>query len=544
MTDLSENGTPTKRIAALDLGTNSFHVVIVDIYPDGSFRTIDKLKEMVILAEKGLKHRLSDDAMERGISALKKIKILCDSQGVEQILAYATSAIREAENGGEFIQRMIDEVQIKAHAISGKKEAELIGHSIQHAISIGDQPVLMVDIGGGSVEFILADRQQFFYTSSKKIGVARMAAEFVDHDPISKEEIKKLRAHFEGELKDLFEALRDQDIDTIVGSSGTMENIAEMIANQQSITSSVTLNELTYSVKDYKKFHKKFIKLNRDERQKQKGLDEKRVDIIAPGLVLLDFLIEKTGVKQVKISESALREGMILNFIKKEKDSLELELLASRSIGTDPRRRSVFELVRKCDWHEKHSTHVTKMALQLFDVLQDDLKLPDGDRELLEYAGYMHDIGYHISHRKHHKHALYIIRHSDLKGFSEDEINIMANVSRYHRRSIPRKRHKRYRKMDKSLQERVRKLSGILRVADGLDRSHYQNVRNLEIEKGDETITLLITTEGDPQLEIWGAMRKSYLFEQITGKTLQIFPKEDGEVIEVEQPDPFPEHKS
>ncbi len=120
----------------------------------------------------------------------------------------------------------------------------------------------------------------------------------------------------------------------------------------------------------------------------------------------------------------------------------------------------------------------------------------------------------------------------------------MANVARYHRRSIPRKRHKRYRKMDKSLQERVRKLSGILRVADGLDRSHYQNVRKLEIIKEEDTITLHITTEGDPQLEIWGAMRKSYLFEQITGRTLQIFPKEDGDVIEVEQPDPFPEHKS
>ena len=541
MTDLSENGTPTKRIAALDLGTNSFHVVIVDIYPDGSFRTIDKLKEMVILAEKGLKHRLSDDAMERGISALKKIKILCDSQGVEQILAYATSAIREAENGGEFIQRMIDEVQIKAHAISGKKEAELIGHSIQHAVSIGDKPVLMVDVGGGSVEFILANKQQFFYSSSKKIGVARMAAEFVDHDPITKGEIKKLRTHFEDELKDLFKALKDHRIDTIVGSSGTMENIAEMIANQQSITSSVTLNELTYSVKDYKKFHKKFIKLDRNERQEQKGLDEKRVDIIAPGLVLLDFLIEKTGVRQVKISESALREGMILNYIKKEKESLELELLAD---FPDPRRRSVFELVRKCDWHDKHSTHVTKMALQFFDALQNDLNLPDQDRELLEYAGYMHDIGYHISHRKHHKHALYIIRHADLKGFSEDEINIMANVARYHRRSTPKKRHKRYRKMDKPLQERVRKLSGILRVADGLDRSHYQNVQKLEIEKGDDTITLLITTEGDPQLEIWGAMRKSYLFEQVTGKTLQIYPVEEGEVIEIEQPDPFPEHKA
>lgn len=541
MADTNSNGTPAKRIAALDLGTNSFHVVIADIYPDGSFRTVDKLKEMVNLAERGMKGRLSKDAMDRGVSALKRIKILCESYDVEQILAYATSAIREAENGGEFIQRMIDEVQIKARAISGKKEAELIGQAIQHAVSFEDETVLMVDIGGGSVEFILGNKENIFYSSSKKIGAARMAAAFVDHDPITEDEINRLRKHFSNELEDLFEAMKQHEVKTIVGSSGTMENIADMIADRQSITASVTLNELTYSAKSYRKFYKDFIEMDREERLDQSGLEEKRVDIITPGVVLLDLLIKRTGIEQVKISESALREGMILDYIKMKKESLDLELLAD---FPEPRRRSVFELLRKCDWHNKHSTHVANMALQLFDELQVDLDLPDEDRELLEYASYMHDIGYYISHRKHHKHALYLIRHADLKGFTENEINIMANVARYHRRSTPKKRHKRYRKLDKPVRKRVKKLSGILRVADGLDRSHYQNVQKLEIDKGEDTIMLCITTEGDPELEIWGALRKSHLFEKITGKKLKIYPKKEGEVIEVEQPDPFPEHKS
>lgn len=540
MAEQISNGTPAKRIAALDLGTNSFHVVLVDIYPDGQFRTIDKMKEMVILAEKGLKNRLSEEAMKRGLSALKRIKILCDSQGVEKILAYATSAIREAENGGEFIQRMIDETGIKAHAISGGKEAQLIGEAIKHAVSLGDEPVLMVDIGGGSVEFILSNRDEVFYSASKKLGVARMTAEFVDQDPIAQKEIKKMRKHFKKKLRDLFDLFDQYKVNLLIGSSGTMENIAAMIANRQSIAASLTLNELTFTAKNYRKFHKNFIRMDRKGRRNEKGLDEKRVDIIAAGLILLDLLIEKSGVKEIKISESALREGMILDYIKKEK--LDFDLLAS--VGKDPRRRSVFELLHKCDWHEKHSTHVTKMALRLFDFLQEELDLPDEDRELLEFSGYMHDIGYHISHRKHHKHALYIIRHADLRGFTENEINVMANVARYHRRSTPKKRHKRYRKLNKSLRKRVRKLSALLRVADGLDRSHYQNVQKLEIEADEDMITLYITTEGDPELEIWGAMRKSHLFEKVTGKTLAIYPKEQGKVIDVRQPDPFPEHKS
>jgi len=529
------------RIAALDLGTNSFHVVIVDIYDDSSFRTVDKLKEMIGLAEKGMKNQLSDDAMERGIAALKKIKMLCDSQGVERILAFATSAIREARNGGEFLQRMIDEVQIKAHAISGKREAELIGLAVKHAVSFGDQTVLTVDIGGGSVEFILGSKEDVFYSASKKLGVARMAAQFVNNDPISEKEIKQLRDYFEKELHDLFAAVQKHPVNMIVGSSGTMENIAAMIAHRQSNAVSVTLNEFTYSDKEYADFYEHIISMNRNERLKQSGLEEKRVDIITPGMVLLELLIDELNIEQVKISESALREGIILDFIKKEKDSLNLDL---RTNFPNPRRRSVFELVRKCDWHEKHSVHVANMAIQLFDALEDDLALPDGDRELLEFASLMHDIGYHISHRKHHKHALYIIRHADLKGFTEDEINMMANIARYHRRSTPKKRHKRYRKMDKQLQERIKKLSGLLRVADGLDRSHYQNVQQLEINNGQKQITLYLTTEAEPELEIWGATRKSHLFEEVTGKKLKIYPKKQGEVVEIEQPDPFPEHKS
>ncbi|WP_424493612.1 HD domain-containing protein [Salinimicrobium sp. GXAS 041] len=529
MTEPPAHPTPTKRIAAIDLGTNSFHAVMVDIYPDGSFRTIDKLKEMVILAETGMDNHLSEAAMDRGVEALKRIKFLCDSHQVEQILAYATSAIREADNGGDFIQRTIDEVGIKARAISGKMEAELIGLAVRHSIALNQENVLMVDIGGGSVEFILGNRENFKYVTSLKLGVARMAANFVKEDPISKEEKKALKKHFEKELKELREVLQKYPVKTMIGSSGTMENIASMIANRNSISSSRSLNELVFSSTEFDSFYKKFIKLNKKERTKEKALEEKRVDIINPGMVLLKYLVEEFHIENVKISEAALRDGMILNYINAQQKSPGPEPSTS---FPDPRKKSVYELLRKCHWQKEHSLHVTKLAIQLFDAFKEDLELSANDRELLEYASLMHDIGYHISHRKHHKHALYLIRNSDLRGFTEDEINIMANVARYHRRSTPHKRHLPYKELDKSLRKRVKRLSGILRVADGLDRSHYQNVRELEIVKEPEKILLRITTEGDPELEIWGAMRKCRLFEKVTGRSLKILAgKEKIETI-------------
>ncbi|MFO7800281.1 HD domain-containing protein [Rhodohalobacter sp.] len=515
---------PVKRIAAIDLGTNSFHALIVEIFSDGSFYTVDKLKEMVLLAEKGLGNRLSDQAMERGIDALKKIKLLADNQQAETILAYATSAIREAENGGDFIQCVIDEVGVKINAIPGRIEAELIGLAVQHGIRMPKTPAVIMDIGGGSVEFILADQEKFHHLSSKKLGVARMTARFVDHDPITQEEIDSLKKHFDKQLADVAEAFAMHRSSMLIGSSGTMENIGLMIAHRNNKTPNLTVNELEFTDKEFFEFYDDVIGLNGKKRAKLKGLDEKRIKLLPAGLVLVYYILKKFGIKRVKISSQALREGIVLRFIKKEmSEGVRMHL------DETPRRRSVLELVHKCDWHKDHSIHVAEIALKLFDELSDELNLEFEDRELLEYASFMHDIGYHISHRKHHKHALYIINNADLKGFKEEEIDVMANVARYHRRSTPKSRHSHYKKLDKNVKNRVEKLSAILRVADGLDRSHFQNVRDLEVVKSNGQIKLNIETETDPNLEIWGAMRKRFLFEEVTGKELKIIHSEKAE---------------
>lgn len=515
--NLINSSSSIKRLAAIDLGTNSFHAVIVDIFPDGSFRKVDDLKEMVQLAKGGLGKRLADAAFKRGIEALKKIKVLCDSQGVERILAYATSAIREAENGGEFIQKSIDDTGIKINAIPGSMEAELIGYAVQHGVKLNEDPVLMVDIGGGSVEFILGDNKEFFFLTSKKIGVSRMTDIFKPNDPITKEDISNLESHYLQELVDVENALIKSPTKTIIGSSGTMQNIALMIANQKGLSTNVTLNEMEFTAKDFNKFYADFIKLDHKKRLKVSGLDTKRVDFINTGVVLVNLLINKFGIVKVRISTQALREGIIIRYLKK--DMIGIPWSGDFS---DPRRRSVFELLRKCNWHEDHSRHVAKLALILFDKLKEYLGLEDEDRELLEYAAYLHDIGYYISHSKHHKHALYIIRHSDLMGFRENEIEIIANVSRYHRRSTPKKRHGEYWKLTPPFRARIKKLSAILRVADGLDRSHFQNVQKLDVEILGEILLLKIQTTDEPHLEIWGAMRKSHLLREVVDKKIII----------------------
>lgn len=519
--DESAANKPVKRVTAIDLGTNSFHAVIVDIYPDGSFYTVDKLKEMVLLQDKGMGDRLSDEAFQRGYDALKRIKTLSDHQNSERILAYATSAIREAENGGEFIQKVIDDFGVKINVIPGRVEAELIGLAVQHGVAMPQAPSLIMDVGGGSVEFILADKEKFYHLSSKKMGVAKMTSRFVDSDPITEEEIKKLGNHYRSQLTEVAQSFAMHRGDILIGSSGTMENIALMVADHNKFSPSMSVNELRFTAEEFYKLYDEVILMNADERSRLNGLDEKRIDLLPAGLVLMRYVLKTFGIKEIKISTQALREGIILRYINQELKDLKKNLSIE-----DPRHRSVMELVQKCHWHELHSRHVAKICEELFDELRDDLSLTDTDRELLIYAAYMHDIGYHISHRKHHKHALYLIRNADLKGFTEDEIEVMANVARYHRRSTPKPRHKHFNKLEKDQKKRVKKLSAIMRIADGLDRSHYQNVRSMNLIKTPENITIEIFTEEDPQLEIWGAMRKNLLLEEVTGKSVEIVESE------------------
>lgn len=506
-----------KRITAIDLGTNSFHVVIVDVSPDGTFEIIDALKEMVQLGKNGVGKPLSAEAMDLGIETLRKFKTLSDSYRSDLILAYATSAIREAPNGGEFIQRTIDEVRIKILAIPGIMEAELIGHAVQHALNLGPHKALVIDIGGGSTEFIITDQSQFYFLDSQKIGVSRMTSDFVKSDPISRKDIKALIDCYKVKLTGILQAVDMYSIPILVGTSGTMQNIAAMIAAEKKLNTHLTLNEFEYSAQDFFRFFEKFIKLNRKQRLDVPGLDPKRVDFIVAGLILVKYVLEKTGIERIKTSTQALREGIILRYIKHQ--SSELSLM---SRFPDTRRRSIHELLIKCNWHEQHSTQVARIALKLFDDLRPWHDLTDQDRELLEYASLTHDIGYHISHKKHHKHALYLILNADLKGFQQEEIEIIANVARYHRRSTPKARHSHFDILNPEQKKKIRALSGILRVADGLDRSHYQNVRDFKVEVSDVKISITLDAIGDPELEIWGATRKSELFEKLFNRQLVI----------------------
>jgi len=504
------------RICVIDLGTNSFHALIVDANVSGSFILLDRIKEQVQLGEGGLaSHRLSDEAMARGMEALRRIRLLAYGWGVEDYLAFATSAIREAGNGGKFIDRVQEELGIRIRTISGDTESQLIFEGVRRAVEMSE-PTLVVDIGGGSTEFMIGTSDRLQFGTSLKVGAARMTAEFVTTDPISSVEKKRLRTHYREVGETMMDVARNAGVTELVGSSGGFENLSQVLLNRKGEVRN-TIFQSVFSAGEFRSLLRAVIASNRDQRAAMSGLDERRVDQIVAAAVLVDVILKDLNIKTVRISPYALREGMVDYFIKQ--NYRRLEQLAPFS---DVRRRSVFELGIRCQWEERHCYQVASLALQLFDACREIHHLEDEDRELLEYAGLLHDIGYHISRKNHHKHTHYLLQHADLRGFLPDEIDIMATVARYHAGSLPKRRHGLLAQMSEATTDRALKLSAILRVAEGLDRSHFQNVKELIVRRKKKKLRIAIKTESDPELDIWGARRGADLFEKVFGMKVDV----------------------
>ncbi len=488
------------RLAAIDVGSNSLHMVIAQADPDGGVTTLWRMKEMVGLGRMSFpSKRLSAAAMDAAIAALGRFSDAAKRRDCEKVLTIATSAVREAENGGDFLERARAEVGVTVRVVSAKEEARLIYLGARHGVDLKSFPNLFIDIGGGSVEFIVADESAPILLESRKLGAARMTAQHVKNDPITEKELAVLLKEYDRELTPIFDEVRQLKPRTVIGTSGTIENLAAMTAALYGGDATVIER------KPFEKLVDRLIASRSKDRAKLAGLDDQRKDQVVAGAILVREMFSRMKNDKIVLCRSALREGILLDYLSRHLPDLEI-----RKFIPDERRRSVLDLARRCEWHQKHSEHVTTLALSLFDQLKSKHGLGKPERELLEFAGLLHDIGWHISKEKHHRHSLYLIQHGGLKGFTPEEVQIIGNIARYHRGSPPKVEHEAYMALSPAAKRIVRITAGLLRVADGLDRSHAGVVTAVRVKattKG--PLTLLAKGRSDMELELWGANRKA-----------------------------------
>lgn len=502
------------RLAAIDIGTNSIRCIVAEVDSQQQFRLLDDEKAMVRLGE-GLNDsgKISAAAFQRAAEALERMTKIIRGLGVNEVDAVATSAVRKASNGSEFIAAMQQQTGITIRVISGEEEARLAALSARHNFDMRGTRYAMVDIGGGSVEIIEATGSHTETILSLELGAVYLTERFLQNDPINSKDLKKLCKHIRKTLKQhgIGQGL---PVSCVIGSGGTMTNIGGMVMAMR--------GEQYNSVHRYEVMRSEVVHLlamlerkDPKERRSVPGLNPQRADIILAGLALTEEIMRRCRTNLLRINHKGIREGLILQGLR------DRGLLPEEQIHRDW-RSGIEEFARSCHYDEHHARQVNLLATAIFQAVAPDASLDSRDGELLEAAALLHDIGYFISYDRHHQHSYHLIRHANLFGFTPQERELVANIARYHRKGKPKTRHENFAALGEVDQDKVRKLGGILRLADGLDRRRKNQVQEISVLLKGNLLEIDLTGQDDLSVEVYGGHVKGDLYQAAFGHRLAI----------------------
>jgi exopolyphosphatase/guanosine-5'-triphosphate,3'-diphosphate pyrophosphatase len=510
---------PDAALAAIDIGTNSVHLVVARVVANDRFEVVAREREMVRLGSgPGDMKLLSTDAMDRGIDALTRMRRVAEAEGAS-IRAVATSAVREAENHDTFVRRARDEAGVDVEVISGTEEARLIHLGVLQAVPVFDKRLMLVDIGGGSTELLIGERAEVLASRSLKLGAIRLTARFFGGERLHPAAVGACRKFVRSALAPFIPEVERLGFDVLIGSSGTIIAVAEMVAAARQESQPLTFNNFELTRDELDDIVGRLLLVDTVEKRKSfPGLDPRRADIILGGCIILEQVMHSVDAKRLVISENALREGVLLDTVQRSRGGTLHHL-------RDLSRASVLHLMEQCDERPDHSREIARLALALFDATASVHGLDETAREYLEAAALLANVGLFISHSKHHLHTYYVIRNSEqLTGFTDREIEIIAQVARYHRKSPPKPEHEAFAKLWPDDQELVRTLAGLLRVSIGLDRSYERRVATVRSHDDGErlTITLVPASGADIALEHYAADARKALLEEVLHRRITV----------------------
>jgi exopolyphosphatase/guanosine-5'-triphosphate,3'-diphosphate pyrophosphatase len=505
------------RIAAFDLGSNSFHLLVADAHPDGTFEQVVTDKEMLRLgsavAATGEIGRVGASA---AVSVIRRFRSMAESQRAEEIVACATAAFREASDSLAVVDRIESETGIEVRVISGREEARLIFDAVRASVVIDPGPALALDLGGGSLEVMIGDSRGLQWATSLKLGVARLTAEQVRGDPLTMGDCRRVTMAVSKAMQRIAPDIERRRPRVAIGSSGTLEALIRMAATRRGGTVPATINQLTVRAREIESLSEWLVGMTSSERAGLPGVDARRADLLPTGALLLTTVLEVTGIDELVGSEWALREGMVLDAIGHH---------SRAEWDADPRamrRESVLSLCRRYGWNEAHSTKVARLAVELFDGTAVLHNLTAVDRDLLEFGALLHDVGEHVSNEGHERHTAYLIDNGRLRGFSPDEVDVLSCLGRFHKRGTPKTSFEPFARMKEARQRKVMQLVALLQIADGLDRSHGGPVRDVKIYANREVVEVVVEADDDIDLELWGLRRKRDLFERVFDVRLDV----------------------
>ena len=516
-----------RRIAAIDIGTNSFHLLVAAVDPKlRTFRIIQAEKATTRLGERDPETgELTAAAMQRGLETLRQFRDLAASHRVEQIVTAATSAVREAPNGRDFLQTILDDLGMEVDLVSGPEEARLIYLGVLSGMPFGDRPHLLLDIGGGSTELILADGRDARALTSTRVGAVRLQRDFVRDDPMPPQRRSFLKAFIQGSLEPAVDKVRRRikpgETPVLVATSGTAMAIGSLAASEEERPPR-KLHGYRVTRQSLNQVVDRLITMTTAQRRELAPINDRRAEIIVPGALILQTTMKMLGVEEFVLSERALREGLIVDWM------LRQGLLEDRfSFQSSIRQRTVLHQVQRFAVNQSRAERVASHALSLYDATRGVMHDDSGEgRELLWAAAMLHTCGQHINISAYHKHTWYLIRHGELLGYSEAEHLMVAAIARYHRRSLPKKRHESWQLVATRDNRRcVHQMALLLRLAAALDRRPEPVISALRIHAVKGSLDLEIVPERVNQnvsLEQWSLEGCAEVVKEAVGVNLRV----------------------
>ncbi|MEP6571429.1 MAG: Ppx/GppA phosphatase family protein [Gemmatimonadota bacterium] len=498
---------PRERLAAIDVGSNSIRLLVAEYGASSGLTVIDEVKEQPRLAAGVAQSgRLDDLAVARALEALRRMREVAERRGVTRLAAVATAAVRDAENGAEFIDLVRRELGLELRIIDAQTEAHLSYRSVAHHFPLQGGRTVVADIGGGSLELIAAVDGIFERSISLPFGAVRLTELYLSEPDDIRHQLKTLRAYVRRQLRRRL-PLRDWAAPTVIGSGGSFTNLGRMAVSRRGGPAAEAVHGVSVSVGEVEQLLEWLASLPPAKRAQVPGLNPQRADIIIAGLAVTAEVLERIEAREMKVSAFGLREGLLLEMAGAE----------TTPAAEDPMRLAR-EFAERCHSDRRHIEQVRLLALALFDQLAERMGAGPEERQILEWASLLHDVGQVVSYRKHHQHSYDLIMNAERLQFTPRDRLLVALVSRYHRKKGPRKKHEAFAALDDSDREVVRRLTGLLRVADGLDRGHTSIVESLTIEFCPTRITIQPVPRhagADLSLECWGAGQLSDVLAKV-----------------------------
>jgi exopolyphosphatase/guanosine-5'-triphosphate,3'-diphosphate pyrophosphatase len=497
------------RLAAIDIGSNSVRLMVAEPLRGGNYRILDEEREPTRLGRKlSSTGQIDPEAVEMTLAALRRFKQIAGGFQVDELRTIATCAVREAANGSDFCRRAKAEVGIEVEVISAEKEARLAFYSVQRAFDLSAKNIVLADIGGGSTEFVLASGNVIQSLHTSPLGAVRLT-EIYGND------FSQQGGHYDELLTGIERQLRKQTKKPpfaphlLIGSGGTFTSLAEMMMAQKGL---VDLPTRGYTVTRAEVSHllDRLRKMSPKARRSVAGLAPDRADIIVAGLAVVDRIMARFKVNLLQVHNRGVRDGLLLTMIDRS--------LVAPADDPQEREAAVERFAAACSGEPAHGRHVARLAGLIFEQLSKPFDMDPSDRPYLEAAARLQDVGYLINYDQHHKHSYHLILNSNLPGFRPRELELIANIARYHRGAPPKQKHDNFRNLPPEDQERVLRYAAILRIAGGLDRSHSQQVTEVTVHvrrTSDkvEAVELRAHARENPEVDLWGARRRVEMFE-------------------------------